>query len=167
MPMDEKIEKYIHQCKSILASTLDPLCIVDKSNHIVYFNSLMQVFLEINSKELRESPKFCDLLKHEICSASCQIMEACVQKGEKIEHNCTLGKKNNQAVKLRMHVEPLYNLELNEKNEIMGAIIQIRDITAEETLGQKYKLLIRSAAEIVFKANELHNIKKDLIKIST
>ena len=167
MLADQKIDRLIELAKPFVDTSLDPLCIVDNSNKIVYFNHELRVLFDLDPKDLRANPCFCDILKMDICNNSCQLEEV-LKQGVTISHECISAKLRNKETRIKIKVFPIKNFELNSENpggdSKIGAVIQIRDLSQQILTESKYRILVRYAAELTFKTEEIKTLKETLIK---
>lgn len=97
----------------------------------------------MRARELKSSPVFCDRLKLSVCDKGCQVLAAIQRKAVARfdELPATLGE-----TKLRMilKVSPIPD---PDSDDVLGAVLFMRNTTAEIVLQAKYKKLIQLAGQ--------------------
>jgi len=143
---DPRLKAVIALLKPALNASLDAICVVNFHNELAYMNIAMKNLLGSGAREFKKKPLFCDHLKLQLCSKSCQVQEA-IKSGESISlHETTAVSKGNK-LRLIFKLIPIYDPEESKKPAPIGAIISVRDTTAEVLLQAKYHKLIHLMTE--------------------
>src|SRR4051812_49306075 len=124
MLSDKTLEQIINLAKAFIDSCHNPLCIVDRTNKIVYFNNEFSNLLEIQAVELRKGLIFCEIVKTEICQDNCKII-ALLENKQSIHTEIISAKANNRDLRIKLKATPLYDTDPSGITSLIGAVIQL------------------------------------------
>ncbi|MCM2279197.1 MAG: PAS domain-containing protein [Oligoflexia bacterium] len=142
------LKSLILTLKPAIEASLDAVAIVDARNQVVYCNVAMKSFLGLKQKDLARHPVFCELVKISACEGDCQLLAA-IRRGSALhldEVPAAKG-KGSQAEKIRISLRAVPLHSEGGKGEVVGAVVSLRDATAEIVLQAKYHKLMEIVAE--------------------
>lgn len=117
---------------------LDPFCLVNAQNHIIYANAAMKSLLNLRKREIDAKPIFCDLIKLSACKDGCEITKA-INFGKALRLDEVPATRGESKMRIILRVIPL----LEKKGPAnRGAIITLRDTTADVVVQAKYHKLM-------------------------
>ncbi len=133
-PFNRELQNWIKENRAITEVFLDAYCIVDLANEVVDFNIAFNDLCGESYRKVLKVANFCDLIKTEACPHQCpakQVVTA--QKPMRIDE-LTGSSKAFPKLTLILGGIPLFTPE----GEVMGSLITIRNVTAEDELQRKY-----------------------------
>lgn len=131
---EEELKNWAKHHAFLTSLLLDAYCIVDLSNHVIDFNVAFTDLCGESYRKILKRGNFCELLKTENCPHHCPgklILSS--QKMLRIDE-LKGSSKAFPELKLILAGTPIFS----EQNEIMGALITIRNVSAESELQKKY-----------------------------
>ena len=122
---------------------MDAVAFVNNGCGIVHADASMKNLLEIKPRDLSAQRKFCDFFKLSVGDDKCQIEEA-MRTGEILRFDeCAAFKREKQKLRVSIKIVPFFKPgEDNEKGTLQGAIITLRDTSAELLTQAKYHKLV-------------------------
>jgi PAS domain S-box-containing protein len=144
--MSQPINPVIDALLTTFDAVLDPLCVVNRENKIVHFNSAMKSFFGMTARELAKHHVFCDLLKLAACEKSCEVLKV-IKSGKAVRLDETPASYKERKMRLLLKVVPLHDPRDPGKKAPIGAIITLRDSTAEILVQAKYQKLLQLLEE--------------------
>lgn len=141
------LDKWIETVIPVLESSLDAVAVVDSKNLIHYANSSMKTLLKLRPADLKTHKKFCDCITLSICANACRI-ETLITSGKSFrfdESPATLPTVP-ELTKLRILIRGAPIPE-NKSSKNIGAVITLRDTSAEVLVQAKYHKLARMVEE--------------------
>lgn len=134
----------LDKMKPALEAVLDPLCVVNHKNEVIYANLAMKGLLGLTGKDLKEYPVFCDRVKLPACEKECQIQHA-IDSQEMLRLDETpstkITPKGHDKMRAIVKVVPF------TEDQLKGAIITLRDTTGEVLLQAKYHKILQILQE--------------------
>ena len=153
--------------KVAIDASLDAACIVDRDGRIQSYNSSLKHMLQMPVRQLESHPVLCDALTLSVCKHACQIKEA-IEIGAARRFDETPAVIQNQKVRILLKVTPIFDSE-QKTGKASGAIITIRDTTAELLLHAKYlklqKVIKEKDSRIEEKDSKIEELSERLQKI--
>jgi hypothetical protein len=138
-------EEQLEILREIADNISDPVFLVDRMRNVWYFNRAFEaaVGVRMNSKRYRERP-CSELLGLDICGASCCMLEA-INGGQttrlaEIHGHVAGGDDRN----FQITAVPV----ANASDKPFGALIFLKDVTAETRIHEKYKELVARNSSI-------------------
>jgi transcriptional regulator with PAS, ATPase and Fis domain len=135
MIVDANFRNLIEPMEVALECSLDPVCVVDRENRIVYINAPMRTLLKTNKRALQAGQKFCDVMKLAACAKSCCIVKV-MESGEGLRLDETFATSPNGKMRVVLKAVPIRSTD--PQNGVAGALITVRDSTGEILLQAKY-----------------------------
>lgn len=132
--LSEKLQKWVEDHKSLFHLVIDAYCVVDTQNKVIEFN---EAFTELCGESHRKTLKigdFCLLLKTEHCPAQCPSRQIADQQAPIRFDELSASSKTNKALTLILTGVPIFS----DKNEFLGSLLNIRNVSAESELQKKY-----------------------------
>ncbi|HUP57129.1 MAG TPA: PAS domain-containing protein, partial [Bdellovibrionota bacterium] len=124
--------------KPAIDACMDPICVVDAGNRIVYFNLPMRSLLGVRPRQVQDKKIcFCDIVKLAVCKPSCQIMEV-LESGGSARFDETPATRGEDKFRLTLKATAFNQPGTGKKGPIMGAIISVRDVTGDFLVQAKY-----------------------------
>lgn len=142
----EFLKRFQAEMKPAFDASLDPVCIVNTSNQILFYNLAMKSFLGLRNRELGKKLVFCDLLKLSVCEPSCQVKHL-LQTGMPIRIDESPAAKGRDKLRLSLRAVPILDPEAKLNTPPLGAVITLRDTTGEILLQAKYHKLLELMVE--------------------
>ena len=134
-------KKVVSQFKPVLDASLDCIAIVNEANLVVYANLAMKNFLGIKESSLKKGVGFCNLLKLHVCQKSCKILEA-MKDQENFRTDESPATLNGEKMRVSLKAVPVLASQVGlEGDRTVGAVISLRNTTAEIILHAKYHKL--------------------------
>lgn len=129
-----ELRKWIDNHTPLLEVFLDAYCIVDLGGRVVEFNEAFTELCGESYKKIQKIGTFCDLLRTELCPAQCPATQ--IFTSEKALRLDELKGTSRTYPDLQMILSgvPIFA----EKNVLVGALITIRNVSAESELQKKY-----------------------------
>lgn len=155
------LQNWIQTVSPVLEGALDAVAVVDNENLIQYANSAMKGLLKLRPSDLKKPKKFCDYIKLSACSKSCCIEEL-FHQNKPFRHDEIPAESSGKNLKRKMRVTihgvplPVALLDL-EHTKVVGAVLMMRDSTAEVLVQAKYHKLVQTLAE---RETEIDELKK-------
>jgi transcriptional regulator with PAS, ATPase and Fis domain len=138
MAIEPKFKEVLAGFKPAIDACMDPICVVDDKNRIVYFNLPMRSLLGIRPRQIKEKKIcFCDIVKLAVCKPSCQIMEV-LESGISARFDETPATRGEDKFRLTLKVTSFQQPGTGKKGPVMGAIISVRDVTGDFLVQAKY-----------------------------
>ncbi len=132
--LDQALKNWVQTNKTLNDIFLDAYCVVDLTNRVVDFNI---AFTEICGESYRKILKigdFCELLKTELCPHQCPAKQIVAsQKSLRLDELKGASKAFTQ-LQLILSGIPI----LSERGEVLGSLLTIRNVSAENELQKKY-----------------------------
>ncbi len=160
MLSDTKIESIVKASKAMIDIAFDPICFVNLQKKIIYFNQKMKILLGQSHTELRNMPILCELLKIEKCPKECPLDQVLNSGKSMIVEEDQQAYIQNQARTIHYSVTPLY-----DESMMIGALLQIRDMTDYSTLKIKYRTLMETTAIIFSQADDLRAMQDKVSQV--
>ena len=129
------INEILNRYETLINASLDAVCVVDSDAKIVYANSMMKNFLSLKPRELSRNPVFCELIKLSVCDKTCQVKSA-LENGKSIRFDEAPGVLKGNKLRVNFKITPF------SIDGVVGAIICLRDTTAELLTQAKYSKLL-------------------------
>lgn len=150
-PFAQELKDWIEENRGLTEIFLDAYCIVDVLSNVVDFNIAFSDLCGYTYRKVFKIGSFCDLVKLEICPHQCpgkQIVTS--QRPIRLDE---LEGSSRAFPNLRLILAgvPLFT----KSGEIMGAMLTLRNVTAEDELQKKY--LERKAESITDGLTGLYN----------
>jgi diguanylate cyclase (GGDEF)-like protein len=128
------LERWVEAHRTILEILLDAYCVVDLQNQIVDFNVAFTDLCGESYRKVMRTRDFCTLLRTEVCPTNCPSVQA-INSRQLIRLDELKGNsKAFSELQLIVAAAPISN----EQNEILGAVVTIRNVSAESELQKKY-----------------------------
>lgn len=140
MAVDLKYGKLIKSLKPTLESSLDPVAILNSYQQIIYANLAMKNFLQLRARDLDAMPVFCNLVKLAACKDSCCIQQL-MKSGKSVRLDEQPAQRGDEKLRILIKVVPVWEQGAAKYEDPTGAIITLRDSTAELILQAKYHKL--------------------------
>jgi PAS domain-containing protein len=148
--ISDRVRETIDRFRVAIDASLDPVCIVDASNHILYFNLPMRSLLKLKLRQIQEKKIcFCDVLKLSVCSKRCRILEA-LATAEIARYEEIPAARGPDKFRMTVKVAPYREVNSGKNGPVVGAFITIRDVTGEFLVQAKY----HKALEIIEQRTE-------------
>lgn len=113
---------------------LDAYCIVDVSNQVIEFNTAFEEMCGESYRKIKKIGDFCNLIKTELCPHQCPAKQIMVsQHSLRIDEIKGISKAY-PTIAMIMGGIPI----LSEDGFVLGALITIRNVSAESELQKKY-----------------------------
>jgi two-component system cell cycle response regulator len=128
------LDKWAQEHRSVLEILLDAYCIVDLDNRVVDFNTAFTELCGETYRKILKIGDFCELVKTEVCPHQCPSRQ--VVSSEKALRIDELSGSSKAYSTLNMIIGgvPVFDSE----RKIIGALITIRNVSAETELQKKY-----------------------------
>jgi hypothetical protein len=146
MLADDELKKLIKDVMPLLEISLDPICIVNHLNEIVYMDLPMKSLLGLKGRELRKRNVFCDVLKLSACQTHCQIQHV-LDTGHPFRLDELPASRGPKKLRVAFKAIPLFRTRGEDKGKPVGAIITVRETTGEVLLQAKYHKLMEMLKE--------------------
>ena len=160
----EKYKALVAVLKPAFEASLDPICVVNGENRIMYMNMQMKNFLGIRLKDLENGVIFCDLVKLSSCRERCQILES-IQSAAAMRFDETPATRGADKLRVSLKTVPLLDGPSRASLPV-GAIITLRDTTGEILLQAKYhkllELIHQKAERIEALEDKIESLRKSL-----
>ncbi len=133
-PSQNSLEAWLQRNRPMLDIFLDAFCVVDTHNHVVDFN---EAFMELTGESYRKILKiadFCQLLKMQNCPNECPARQAMSQNKALRIDEVSGQSKAFPNLQMILGAVPIHS----EMGEVLGALLTIRNVTAESELQKKY-----------------------------
>jgi hypothetical protein len=162
--MEARLKKTLESILPNLTASLDCVCVVDKSNHIVHMNLAMKSFLGLRGGRSSKTPVFCDVLKLVACEKGCQILDAIDtgNTGNTLRLDEAPATRGDAKLRVLVKVIPLHDVDEKVPSEPVGAMITLRDTTGEVILQAKYHKTMQLLSEKDSKIRALDDKITDL-----
>lgn len=151
--VSEAFKIHEHFCKSML----DAYAVVDKSGKVLKCNQLLSTILGVKSRQILKAESLDQLISFqiddEILSIQKILKESVPSRLDEVKGHVLIDKGSNDAsldLNLIIGVYPFLDNE-----EVIGAFLLIRDVTAETNLQGKYK--VKATQSITDKLTGLYN----------
>lgn len=157
------LRNWIQTVAPILEGSLDAVAVVDDENRIQYANSAMKTILKLRPADLKKPKKFCEYIKLAICTKGCCIDDL-FKTNKAFRHDespAELAGDKTPKKKMRVviHGVPLPVVLLDIENpKVVGAVIMMRDSTAEVLVQAKYHKIAQTLAEREAEVEELKKL---------
>lgn len=130
----EQLKQWAQDHSKILEVLLDAYCIVDLSNRLVEFNVAFTELCGESYRKIQKIGDFCQLIKTEFCPHQCPAKQV-ITSGKPLRIDELKGaSKVHPELQLIVAGVPV----TNAKGEIIGSLITIRNVSAENELQKKY-----------------------------
>jgi hypothetical protein len=136
---DKRLLKLLPALKVPLEGTLDPFCVVNGANEIVHMDLAMRVLLGLSGRDVSKKLVFCDVLKLSACESSCQI-EQVIRSGLPLRQDEQPATRLSRKLRVTLKATPIPDPA--DPKQILGAIIVVRDTSAEVLLHAKYHKML-------------------------
>jgi transcriptional regulator with PAS, ATPase and Fis domain len=156
MLVDNEFRALIKPMADALEASLDPVCVVDRQNHIVYLNAPMRSLLKATARSLAKTRKFCDLLKLAACEKSCRILHA-IESGEKFRMDEAPAASAGGKMRVLIQAVPI-----RAEGGVAGAVITVRDTTGEILLQAKYHKSARIIEDLETQVKDLNEKYREM-----
>ncbi|MCM8796788.1 MAG: GGDEF domain-containing protein [Candidatus Omnitrophica bacterium] len=115
----------------------DPLYIVDKNKHFIYYNYAFLNLFNFNFRDLKENNLCHEYIQMSICNDSC-LVDKCLATGKilTLREIETYDREGN-FLSLWLNAYPLYD----EEDKPAAVLVILRDMTAENEIHNKFKIL--------------------------
>ncbi len=128
------LEQWLNANRMLLDVLLDAYCIVDTANNVVDFNTAFTDLCGESYRKIKKIGNFCELIKTELCPGQCPSKQI-VTSGQPLRLDELKGSsKAFPELHLILGGVPV----LGANKELLGSLITIRDVTAENELQKKY-----------------------------
>jgi diguanylate cyclase (GGDEF)-like protein len=130
----EALDAWLKEHRPLLDIFLDAFCVVDAENCVVDFN---EAFMELTGESYRKVLKigdFCTLLKTQYCPGECPAKQAITQNRPVRIDEVRGQTKSFPDLQMILGAVPI----LTPAGEPVGALLTIRNVTAESELQKKY-----------------------------
>lgn len=130
----QQLKTWLSEHKPLLDIFLDSYCVVDAANQVVDFNVAFTELCNESYRKILKIGSFCELLKTEFCPSQCpahQVMES--KKPMRLDE-LRAASKTQTNLQLILGAIPI----LNSQQESLGALLTIRNVSAESELQKKY-----------------------------
>ncbi len=131
----EALKAWLSLHRPLLDVFLDAFCVVDTSNTVVDFN---EAFTELTGESYRKVLKigdFCTLLTTQFCPAECPAHQA-ISQNKPVRIDEIKGRsKSFPELQMILAAVPIQN----SAGQAIGALLTIRNVTAESELQKKYE----------------------------
>ena len=127
---------------------MDAVAFVNNGCGIVHADAAMKNLLGIKPRDMSAQRKFCDFLKLAVGDDVCQVEEA-MRTGEPLRFDeCAAFKRESQKLRVSIKVVPFFKPgEDSDKGTLQGAIVTLRDTSAELLTQAKYHKLLEMFEE--------------------
>lgn len=128
------IRGWVDSHRNVLDIFIDAYCIIDVDNRVVDFNV---AFTELSGHSFRKIHKignFCEILKTELCPHQCPGIQVTTSAKSLRLDEIKASSLNYSDLSLIISAVPL----LGNKNQTIGSLLTIRNVTAESELQKKY-----------------------------
>ena len=141
MAIDERIRAFHQAILPVFSSHVDPICIVDGSNKIVYQSLAMGSLLGIRRRDLARGAVFCDVVKLSVCQKGCEVLKA-IRSGVPLRLDEAPARIGGNLCRLTVRVTPFREPSAPRSADCIGAVITARDTTGDVLLLAKYHKLL-------------------------
>ena len=130
----EALRLWVQNNKILTDIFLDAYCIVDPANHVVDFNVAFTELCGESYRKILKIADFCELVKTEMCPGQCPARQiATSQKAVRLDELSGVT-KTFPSLQMIIGGVPLFT----SNGEYIGALITIRNVSAESELQKKY-----------------------------
>ena len=143
----KNIKDAIPLIEVIINASLDAYCIVDKDTSILHSNFLMKSLLGLKPKDFQSKRKFSTLLELTENRSGC-VVEKAIKKDDPIRFDETPATIGGKKFRLSIKITPFKDPDGDKKSPALGAIIMLRDTTAELLTQAKYHKVAEQVAEL-------------------
>lgn len=130
----EELHKWLSENSGLLEVLLDAYCVVDRENTVVGFNIAFTELCGLSHRRILKTGNFCKLLLTERCPDNCPALEI-LKSGKSIRiDELRGGTKGYHELEMILSGVPIFSKD----GTLLGALITIRNVTAESSLQKKY-----------------------------
>jgi len=130
----EQLKKWVKNTKAFSEVFLDAYCVVDILNNVVDFNIAFTEMCGESFRKVLKVGNFCDLIKTEFCPHQCPAKQIITSERSIRLDEITGESKAFPRLRLIIGGIPIFS----DEKEIIGALLTIRDVSAEDVLQKKY-----------------------------
>jgi PAS domain-containing protein len=149
MLVDPAFRALLKPMTDALECSLDAVCVVDPDGKIAYLNPQMRALLKVTARTLKQSQKFCDLIKLAACEKSCRIAHV-IASGERVRLDEAPAACGGRKMRVMIQAVPLRG-----EGKTLGAVITLRDTTGEILLQAKYHKSARMIEDLETQVRDL------------
>jgi len=149
---DEELKKVLRLITPLLDGALESIAIVDTTGVIIYANRSMKNLLGLKGKTIRGKPRFTSRVELTDCKGFDPLLEV-IKTGETYQEDQTPAIINKE--KKRVLIKALSLKDVDNSENIVGAIVTLRDDTGEILLSAKYQKVLKENEELRNKVERL------------
>ncbi len=131
---NEELRQWLAENSPILGVLLDAYCVIDTENRVVDFNIAFSELCGKSHKKILKIGNFCELLSTERCPNECPGIEILQTKKPLRIDELKGSTEGFNELEMILSGVPIFS----KKAELIGALITIRNVTAESSLQKKY-----------------------------
>lgn len=128
------LQEWVAKHRTLNEIFLDAYCVVDLANRVVDFNVAFTELCGESYRKILKIGDFCELLKTEICPHQCPSLQITQSQKSLRLDELTGSTKAFPQLNIILGGVPIFS----SKNEIIGSLITIRNVSAESELQKKY-----------------------------
>ncbi|MCM2323821.1 MAG: PAS domain-containing protein [Oligoflexia bacterium] len=155
------LKALIAAMKPALEASLDPVAVVDAQNRVAFCNAGMRSFLGLRGRDVSKAPVFCERVTLTDCEEGCKVLAA-IQSGTAIRLDEIPAVRGGEKVRVSIAVVPFGADAGAESGKAVGAVLTLRDSSAEIVLQAKYHKVLELLAVRDAKLAELEEANKTL-----
>jgi diguanylate cyclase (GGDEF)-like protein len=133
-PEHQKIQLWLQRNRALCDVFLDAYCIVDTANRVVEFNTAFTELCGESYRKVHKIGDFCSLIKTENCPDHCPAREVMSSQKFLRLDELTGSSKAFPSLQMILGGVPIFG----DAGEVVGALITIRNVSAESELQKKY-----------------------------
>lgn len=167
---NDAFRNLMSQLIPLLEASLDPVAVLDQQGEIVYMDLAMKSALGLRGRELRKRLVFWEQLKLGVDGHESGRLKDVLKKGESFRADDLPAQRKGENLRVSLKAVPVHaHYPANPGDVPVGAIVTLRDTTAEIMLQGKYhkaRELLRDAtaelAELRPRVERLENTLRSL-----
>jgi PAS domain-containing protein len=136
-----ELQQLLALLRPALDASLDPVCVVNPSGEIIYADAAMRALLGLRARDLKSRKVFCNLLQLSSCQSGCKILHV-LKGGGVLRLDEVPGVRKGEKLRVSLKAVPLRVPGAATGSAPVGAIVTVRDSTAEILLQAKYHKLL-------------------------
>jgi transcriptional regulator with PAS, ATPase and Fis domain len=150
-PSADPLKHLLAEVKPMFAASLDPVVLLDAECKIVHASASMRKVLGLKGKDAGVGAKFCDQITLSICAKGCKIQEV-LRTGHAFRLDEVPASRGDEKLRLIVSAAPVMG---GADKKAIGAIVSVRDTTAEVLLQAKYHKVMQMLGSKDDEINEL------------
>jgi sensor histidine kinase regulating citrate/malate metabolism len=163
--MATELDSVVEALGPAIRSSLDAVCVVNERAEIVHMNRAAKALLGLRKSSSQKKPVFCGLLKLAACAGGCQIEKA-IRKAQPFRLDEAPAALGDTKLRLTLQAVPVFAPGDSKSSQAIGAVINVRDTTAEVILQAKYHkvvdLLVERELTIAEQEDKIHSLQSTL-----